>query len=301
MPNVNNIAPNTESVAVSSDSLVSINPLVTAVIPVYNGSAYIDEAVESILANTFKDIQILLINDGSTDNSHEKCTLLSQKYLNIDYHSFEVNRGLGETLNYALSHAKGTYICRLNQDDKMLPNRIEKQVAFLQKNPEVVAVGAWILLFDNKGNKQVVKYQDTDEAIRKTWLMLGPFADPTVMYSKQAALDVGGYEQKYWPADDTHLWFKLGKVGKMANIPEPLVEVRWHKDAGSVKYASQMAFSLYRAHRYAHNNVQKAPLWLQVFWVGQFLSGWILPANFNWSVYRIIKRFVSTLFPPSNK
>src|SRR5947207_9597268 len=116
------------------------NCLVSVVIPLYNGAAFLQTTVESVIENAFPDFEILLINDGSTDNSKKICEDLESRYKNISFYSFEKNKGLGNVLNFSLRKAKGKYICRLNQDDLMTPDRLEKQVEFLTKNPEVVVV-----------------------------------------------------------------------------------------------------------------------------------------------------------------
>ncbi|MBD3365766.1 glycosyltransferase [candidate division WWE3 bacterium] len=269
-------------------------PKVTVAIPVYNGSQYIKDAIDSVEKSTFTDFEIFLINDGSTDDSFEVCKALAQNHPNITFHSYKENQGLSNVLNHILNNAKGECIARLNQDDLMRPDRLQKQVDFLEKHSDVVAVGSWIRLFDEFGEEvMVLKFMSTDEKIRKHWLYVGPFSDPTVMYRKSTALSAGGYEQDYWPADDTQFWYKLGAKGKLANLQEVLVDVRWHGEAGSLKYMGKMADSLYKAHRYAHNNVQKGSLVTQAYWVFQLLSNKLLPPRLSWWVYRQLKQGIA--------
>jgi glycosyltransferase involved in cell wall biosynthesis len=268
-------------------------PLVTVVIPVFNGASYLKEAVSSVAKSTFKSFEIILIDDGSKDASKTLCRHLSKKYKNIRFYSLKKNRGLGRVLNFAIKKAKGKYICRLNQDDIMLPNRIKTQVNFLEKNPDVVAVGSWIKLFEENGKTQIVKFLETDEQIKKIWLIVSPFADPSVMYRKEIALKVGGYKQEFWPGDDTHLWYRMGKIGKLANIQKPLVKVRYHKGAASIKYFRKLTESTYRMHRWANQYIQPAPIYIQAFWILQFICGMTLPADWNWKIYRIIKKILN--------
>lgn len=265
-------------------------PLVTVVIPVFNGASYLKEAVNSVAKSNFKNFEIMLIDDGSKDSSKKLCRKLVKKYKNAHFYSFNKNRGLGRVLNFAIKKAKGKYICRLNQDDIVLPHRIKTQVKFLEKNPEVVAVGSWIKLFEENGKTQIVKFLKTDEQIKKIWLLISPFADPSVMYRKDAVIKAGMYQQEFWPGDDTHLWYRMGKIGKLANIQKPLVEVRYHKGAGSVKYFRKMTVVTYLMHRWAHEYIQTAPLWIQTFWIFQFIAGMVLPVDWNWKIYRILKR-----------
>lgn len=265
-------------------------PLVSVVIPVFNGAVYLEETVQSVLKNTYKKIEILLIDDGSKDESKNLCRRLSKKYRKVSFYSFHKNNGLGRILNYALKKAKGEFICRINQDDRMAPKRIETQVRFLLRHPKIVAVGSNIKLFDSKGNKQIIHFPQTDIEIKRLWHMVSPFSDPSVMYRKSIALSVGGYKQEFWPADDTHLWIRMGVVGKLANINKPLVEVRYHDNAASIKYFRKLAQVTYDMHKWMHEFVSPAPWFVRAFWECELLAGLAFSPHINWAVYRFLKR-----------
>ena len=197
------------------------------------------------------------------------------------------NRGLGRVLN--LPSKAGELICRLNQDDIMLPHRIEIQVKFFQSHPDVVAAGSWIEIFEENGKKQIVKFLKTDEEIKKAWLIVSPFADPSVMYRKSAVIKAGLYKQEFWPGDDTHLWYRMGMIGKLANIQKPLVEVRYHRGAASVMYFKKLTEYLPDAPL-GPCAYSKSALFVQLFWIIQYMLGMTLPADFNWHAYRIMKK-----------
>lgn len=267
-------------------------PLVSVVIPVFNGSQYLREAVVSVLKNTYKNIEILLVDDGSKDESKEMCRSLTRRYKNVRFFSFEKNRGLGRVLNFALKKAKGEFICRLNQDDRMLPHRIEKQVKYLIKHTDVVAVGSSIQLFNEVGKLEVIYFPQMDEDIRRLWLILSPFSDPSVMYRKSIAIRAGGYDQKFWPADDVHLWYRLGKFGKLTNMKQALSWIRWHENAASIKFFRIDTKRTFQLHLWADQYVQKAPWYISLFWVCQYIAGTTLSPQFNWLTYRLIKRIL---------
>lgn len=268
-------------------------PLVSVVIPVFNGALYLRKAVESVQKSTFKNFEILLIDDGSTDASHALCRELEKEYSeNVRYYIFSENQGLGRVLNFALKEAHGEYICRLNQDDIMLPHRIQTQVDYLTQHPDVVALGSSIHLFDENHDSQLVHFASTDEDIKRYWHIVSPFADPSVMYRRDVALKAGGYKQEFWPADDTHLWYRMGQIGKLANLQEPVVHVRWHTQAASVKHFRSLNWSTYRMHRWAHSHVARASIFVQLFWVLQVVCGVIFSAQFNWAAYRIMKKIM---------
>lgn len=268
------------------------SPLVSVIIPVFNGSAYLKEAVNSVLASSYHNLEILLIDDGSADHSQQLCQNLARQHEQISFYSFPSNRGLGRVLNFGLEKAQGKYICRLNQDDRMLKHRIVTQVEYLESHPKVAALGSSIKLFMEDGSTQIVHYLPTDEQIKKMWLIISPFADPSVMYQRELALNLGGYQQDFWPGDDTHLWIRMGMHGQLANIAQPLVEVRYHQNAASVKHWRQLNAVTYKLHRWMHREVQAAPIYIQLFWIGQLISGLVLSPNLNWQVYRIIKKVI---------
>jgi glycosyltransferase involved in cell wall biosynthesis len=275
-----------------SKSRETKRPFVSVVIPVFNGAQYLIEAVESIQKNTYDNFEIILVNDGSTDISKILCKRLEGKYKNVRFFDFTKNRGLGRVLNFALDKARGKYICRLNQDDRMLPIRITTQVKYLENHPEVTAVGSSIKLFENNGKTQILHFIKDDSEIKKLWYFVSPFSDPSVMYRKEVALKVGGYDQYFWPADDTHLWYRMGLAGKLSNIQKPLVEVRWHNNAASVKFFRRLAIKTYQMHRWTHEIISPAPWFIQVYWVLQLMAGFIFSPQFNWNVYRSIKKLI---------
>lgn|GEM_PF-1306382 len=269
------------------------NPKVSVVIPVFNGADYLEAAVASVFTSTYRNFEVLLIDDGSSDHSRKICHRLEKKYKRVRFYQFPHNKGLARTLNFALSKARGKYICRLNQDDLMLPYRIATEVAYLEKHKDVMAVGSWIRLFTQSGKKQIVKYLKDDADIRKIWYIVSPFSDPTVMYRKQIAVKAGGYLQAFWPADDTHLWYRIAQYGKLANIQRPLVNVRWHENAASWKYFRKLAEATFAMHNWTDTYIAPAPWYVHAYWIIQYMISMLLPPAWVWHVYRVLKRGIA--------
>lgn len=267
--------------------------VVSVVIPVFNGAEYLVDAVRSIQKSSLRRFEVLLIDNGSTDQSKELCRMLTKRYKNVRYYDFPRNKGLGRVLNFALKKARGRYICRLNQDDRMLPHRIATQIRYLNNHRDVVAVGSWIRLFDAKGRSMILKFIKDDTEIKRLWYIVSPFSDPSVMYRKDIAITAGGYFQSMWPADDTHLWYRLGMRGKLANIQKPLVEVRWHPDAASVKYFRKLAQSTFKMHLWTDQFLTRAPWYVHVYWIIQYIAGMTISPEANWGIYRGIKRVIA--------
>jgi glycosyltransferase involved in cell wall biosynthesis len=274
----------------------SIKPLVSVLIPVYNGVPYINQTLDSILNSNYKELEIILVDDGSKDASRKTCREYESKYSNVRFISFEENKGMDRALNAGIKVAKGEYIARINQDDIMMPDRLEKQVKFLEDTKEYVAVGGQIILFTNENPEYAkINFPLTDEEIRSRWLMFSPYSDPTVTYRKSAILNTPGYSQIMWPADDVHMWYMLGSLGKLANLPDVVTKVRWHNGAGSITGHKRQMRKTWEVHKWAEENIQKPNVGVKAFWVAEYIAGVLFPPQFNWFVYRQIKRLFSTL------
>lgn len=269
--------------------------LVSVVIPVYNGSEYLEAAVNSVLKSSFTNYEILLINDGSTDNSPELCQKISNQNSKIRFINLPKNRGLGNVLNVALKQAKGKYICRLNQDDLIHKDRLKLQVNYLESHTDTIAIGSQLQFFNHQGNLELINYALSDESIKSTWYLVSPFADPAVMYHRQAAIKVGGYKQKFWPAEDLHMWYRLGQLGKLANLPETLTKMRIHKKAASNKHFHRQIINTFRVHFWANNNLKPASITVKCYWLVQLASGVILGPKFNWFMYKYVKQTINYL------
>lgn len=266
-------------------------PIVSVLIPVYNGTEFLDEAIQSVLKSTYKSLEIILVDDGSSDLSRQKCLEYAQKYDHVSFYGFKKNRGMTRCLNFGVRKAKGKYIARINQDDIMLPNRLKQQVSFLEKHPDYVVLGGAIQLFTATDPRfDILRFPLTDQLIRQQWMNLSPYSDPSVMYRKSAWLKTEGYSQFFWPADDVHMWYQLGSLGKMANLPQILTKVRWHEDCGSLKSHRRQMVKTYEVHLWASEFITKPSFSTRIFWLCQLMAGLVLPPNFNWWVYRWIRK-----------
>jgi glycosyltransferase involved in cell wall biosynthesis len=215
---------------------MSQTPAISVIMSVHNGEQYLAEAVESILAQTLGDFEFIIIDDGSTDNTP---TLL-REYQAADGRICIVthaNRGLTKALNEAIHLARAPLLARMDADDISLPNRFERQVAFLRAHPMVVCVGADHELIDGGGRLLTVLRQPSDNATVQTLALQGRIAicHPVVMMRRQAVIEAGGYDEQFAVAQDLDLWLRLGEVGELANIPEVLLKYRQHAESVSEK------------------------------------------------------------------
>ena len=201
------------------------NPKVTVLMPVYNAEKYVGEAIESILNQTFRDFEFLIINDGSTDNSLG--IIESYKDLRIKLVNNEKNLGLSHTLNKGIELSEGEYIARMDADDVSLPGRLEKQVEFMDSHPHIGICGSWMQSFDQSGNKGIWQYPQTHDELLFLLFFNSCFAHPTVCLRKLILLESGlRYKQEFTPAEDYYLWSELVEVTRFFNLQEVLLRYR---------------------------------------------------------------------------
>lgn len=266
-------------------------PLVSIVIPVYNGQEFLKDTLDSLITITYPTFEVLLIDDGSTDTSKKMCEEFSKLHSFARTLTQHANKGLADTLNFGIAQATGEYIARINQDDIIMPDRLTDQVAFLESHPDHVAIGSAIRMFDNEGRTiDNLTFPQTNEQIKKNWLIFSPFADPAVIYRKSAFLKTIGYEKSFWPVDDVHMWYKLGNIGKLANLSQVLTQVRWHTEAGSIKSHRIQVRRLFDLHMWANSNIRRANLIEWIFWISQLIAGYLFPPRFNWYVFRHLRK-----------
>jgi glycosyltransferase involved in cell wall biosynthesis len=212
-----------------SANLPMTNPTVSVVMSVFNGEPYLHEALESILNQTFRDFEFIIINDGSTDGS---ATVL-ESYRKSDsrlrvYH--QENRGVGESLNRGCGLAQGKYIARMDADDIATSGRLMRQVEFMEGHPEVDVVGGAVEFIDATGKSlAITRYPETDHEIKTSFSRQNPLVHPTVLFRRDVFLALGGYRAVF-KAEDYDLWLRIAERGQLANLGEVVLKYRIHPD-----------------------------------------------------------------------
>jgi glycosyltransferase involved in cell wall biosynthesis len=205
---------------------LSKKPL-TIILPVYNGGKYLADSLDSLFSQTFEDYELIAIDDASTDNSIEVLDSYSDSRLRV----LRNNRNLGlvQTLNYGLREARGRFIARADQDDIYFPERLEKQVSFLQTHSEFSAVGSWIIEI-SPTNREIgrKKLPTTVEAIRLRMLTENAMAHSSVVFLADVVRELVGYNEDQL-FEDWDLWSRMLAAGyKITNLPEFLMKYRKH-------------------------------------------------------------------------
>jgi glycosyltransferase involved in cell wall biosynthesis len=207
------------------DCLV-MDPQLTVILPVYNAEPYLKECLASLQLQTFRDFEVLIFDDASTDRSHGILMAFDDPRFHVE--RSRQNQGYAVYLNQGIEKARGRYIARMDADDICHPDRFQKQVDFLEKNREVGICGSAYEVFGDAETKIFQKPAD-DEAIRWMLMLDNPFQHPTVMMRRSVLIDHGlRYREDLTPTEDYELWSRLLKVTKGANLQEPLLRYRFH-------------------------------------------------------------------------
>jgi glycosyltransferase involved in cell wall biosynthesis len=201
-----------------------MNPKVSVIIANYNSEKYIEEAIRSILDQTFKDFELIVVDDKSTDNSISIISELAQKDNRIKLIALEHNSGVTYSRQFGLQNASGEYIAILDSDDIAHKTRIEEQVECLNNNPDVVLVASDYGVIDENGRvKKKQKKVQKNEAAIKWYLTFGNcFAHSTIMFRSATAKELGGYDLNIKRGLDMELSSKLLTKGKIVALPKSL-------------------------------------------------------------------------------
>jgi glycosyltransferase involved in cell wall biosynthesis len=201
-------------------------PLISVILPVYNGEKYLKAAIDSVLKQTFSNFEFIIINDGSKDNSEKICTSYSDS--RIRYFSFE-NSGLAKTLNKGIGLAQGDYIARQDQDDISLPQRLELQMKFMEKNPDVILLGTSGIIINEFDEKIGEHKHPTHSSVLAFDLMFdNPFIHSSVIFRKKHKGVTFFYPESPDVFEDYGMWSEMSFHGKISNLEDPLILYRHH-------------------------------------------------------------------------
>ena len=218
-------------------------PKVSVVMPVYNGEHYVREAIDSVLNQTFKDFELIVINDGSTDGSAQ--VIESYRDSRIIFLCNSENTGLANVRNKGLDVASGEYIAWLDCDDISLPRRLEKQVALLDADPRIGLCGTWVRTIGGS-TEDVWKYLTDPEFLRARMLFDDPLATSSVMMRAACVREPKlRFNLEHPPAEDYELWERISREWKISNIPEILTLYRLHAMQTSLVKAQKQKDSVW--------------------------------------------------------
>jgi glycosyltransferase involved in cell wall biosynthesis len=215
--------------------VLNSGPTITVLTSCYNASRWLAESLESVLNQTFKDYEFIIVDDGSNDRTleiirgFEKC---DRRIVVIEKN----NTGLGDSLNIGLKMASGKWIARMDADDICEPTRLEKQVYHAKSDPELVFVGTGLIEIDENGTLiRKFQYPANHEKLLLNLKKARKFPPhSSAFFSTKAALSLGGYRLRIVKGVDWDLWLRLSEIGKISCINEPLLKIRKHSGQASL-------------------------------------------------------------------
>lgn len=223
------------------------NPKVSVLLPIYNGEQYLRRTLDSLLQQSFKDFEVVAVNDASTDQSRA----IVESYNDPRIRLIDNPQNVGQTasLQIALENSRAEYVARQDQDDVSLPERFARQVAFLDSHAGVGVLGTSLCVINE--HDQVVwgtaAFYSDETLSEMAWRLLWTdrLVDSSVMFRRRDALKVGGYNLSYRYAQDYDLWVRLSSEVGVARLPEVLLQLRIHSDNASNRFAEAQQREVY--------------------------------------------------------
>jgi glycosyltransferase involved in cell wall biosynthesis len=232
-------------------------PRVTVLVPVYNGASHLGETLTSLLAQTYKDFELLIIDDGSTDNSVEIIKSFSDPRIRMMQ---KENGGLCSTLNRGIHEARGEYIARSDQDDISFPHRLDREMAVADTYPEALGMFSYNTKFGGKHS-----WANSDKVtVTNRVKVYDPIKDgcllgSTMLARTSALREIGGFRERYYPVDDWDLEFRLAEKGQVLVVCEPLIAYRFHRDANTYRLFAEMQQKRYWTEDSHNRRLQNQP------------------------------------------
>lgn len=248
---------------------------------VYNGEKFLEEAIRSVLAQTFEDFEFIICDDCSTDSSAQILKKYAESDSRIKLLRNEKNSGLAATLNKCIEVSKGEFLVRMDCDDRCLPERFNVQVGWMRKNPDICVAGSSVRFIDDSGKVYGQKNITSEERFGLAQTVLfSRLVHPSVIMRKEKVIAVGGYSSNTLTtrAEDYDLWCKLCEQGEtLANIPQILFEYR--EDENNIvrrKYKYRIQEFRLKRHWICR---AKRPFWELAYAVKPLIVG-LIPLNF---------------------
>jgi glycosyltransferase involved in cell wall biosynthesis len=205
--------------------------------PVHDGEAHLGQAIESILGQTFTDLEFLIIDDGSTDGTPD--VVAAHRDRRIRFERLE-RRGFAGALNFGLGLARGDYVVRMDSDDVSTPDRITSQVRFMDQHPELGASGTFVRARFDDGRAEVWRFPCDPEEARVSLLFEPPVAHPSAILRRELLERHGiRYDPAQRCVEDWDLWLQAARCFRLGNLPRPLLDYRVHEERMSSRRASE--------------------------------------------------------------
>lgn len=270
-------------------------PKVSVITPAYNASAYINEAIESILNQTLNDLEFIIIDDCSTDDTWHIIQQYARRDTRIIAERNPDNLGIAGNRNKGVLLAKSPYIAWQDADDISIPTRLEKQYRFMETHPAVGILGGYLHFFDDKGYSSVRRYCQQDENLRRSIFRYSPVPQPAAMIRRRCFDEVGLYDLNCPPAEDLDMSFRIGMKYQFANLPEVLVHYRENVQSATftkLKVTETRTITIRR--RYARSGQYKITYPDAVYNLVQTVALNVLPAKWKIRLFNLLRNTKNT-------
>lgn len=234
---------------------MSNKPRLSVIMPMYNAEAFVEAAVHSVLAQSFGDFEFLIVDDGSTDKSASIVDEIAQQDARIALIR-QPSSGIVASLNVMIARAQGHYIARMDADDICLPERFARQIAYLDQNCDVGALGTQFIEIDVNGALRDTNFRHPvgPAAVKAQLLIEQPLGNPTAMFRAESLRAVGGYREAFRYCEDYDLFLRLARVAEIDNLPDVLFHYRRSSGQMSVAHNSMQTRQSVKA-LFAHREV----------------------------------------------
>lgn len=274
--------------------MINKNPLVSVVMPVYNAGDFLRPAINSILNQTYKNFEMIIVDDASTDDTPK--LLKSLKNHKIRIYRNKKQLGITKSANFAIKKAKGEYIARMDGDDISAPQRLTRQVKYLLSHKNIVAVGAQCDLINAAGAKVGEKRFPLHFAnIRKMIFVSVPVQQPSIMVAvKRLPVNFVWYDETYKSAEELELLFKLFEHGEVRNLPSKLLKYRLHAHNTSLVHPKQTFYLTLKTRIKAIKKYEYKPtLGGILITILETVLVFCLPEKLIYPIYSFVRNFKS--------
>lgn len=276
-----------------------MNPLVSIILPVYNGETTIQDSILSIISQSYKNFELIIINDGSTDRSFEKIQYFKDTRITVLNQS---NKGLATTLNRAVAISTGELIARQDQDDISMPLRIDRQVKEFMSRRNLVLLGTYGYKVDKNNNIiEKLKFPIHNRELQFISNFYNPFIHSSVMFRKTEFIECGSYSEdlNLQPPEDFNLWNRIKYLGEIQNLDDFLVKYKvsennmtsTHKNLIASNYKTNFINNMHRAFSFSVNESE-------AFFNLQFMKNTFYPVKFR---IKLLVKFIDGSMRWSNE
>ena len=270
---------------------MSGKPLISVVMPAHNSKKYLASAIESVLNQTFKNFELIIVNDASTDGTLRIIKQFAKKDSRIKIINNKKRLDIAGSLNKGVEKAKASLIARMDADDISLQERLELQYGLIGSSKRIAAVGADIIIMDSLGKDIDTRtYPESSKSLKACMFKYSPFAHPVVMFRKEVFEKVGEYDPKYSPTEDLDLWFRMGRKYEFASVPKLLLRYRLSEKSSSHSILKRVEVLVFKIRIKAVLEYGYKPNAFDIIYnILQFLTLWITPVKYRVKIYNLLR------------